>query len=171
MKKVVKLRTFRGTEILKKEDGSYKNENSLVSLVYDTLEWNNFLKNIKANPYCKIDVEKVFENVDGKYNEIEIPENIVKEVEKAHKGEQEVKLTPEQVEIAELKAQMAQLLGKTKVVKVDAKDDVLELKKEDVFTGTEPLDNLRNKYLEKYKKEVPNNKKNDEEWIKSKLTK
>ena len=154
MKKVVHLRVFKGKKILKDENGKVENENNKVSLTYETLEWRNYLKRLIANGFCKVEVEKLFELKDEKYVECEVPKKIKDEVLLAHKGDQTVKLTPEQKEIAELKAQMAELLAMGKKSGED-----------------EDLEDLKVKYKKQEGKDVPNNKKNDKEWIKSKLTK
>jgi len=123
MKKVVWLRIYKGQEILKSENGVVKNENSKVALSHETLEWDLYLKSLKYNPYCKVSVEKVLEFSDGEWKECEITDEIKKEVLIAHKGDNKVILTPEQKEIAELKAQMAELLGRkeNKSKKITAK--------------------------------------------------
>jgi len=154
MKKVVHLRVFKGKKILKDENGKVENENNKVSLTYETLEWRNYLKRLIANGFCKVEVEKLFELKGEKYVECEVPKKIKDEVLLAHKGDQTVKLTPEQKEIAELKAQMAELLAISKKGDVD-----------------EDLEDLKVEYKKQEGKDVPNNKKNDKEWIKSKLTK
>jgi len=113
-------------KILKNENNEIEIENNKVALTYDTLEWHNYLKRLVANGFCKVEVEKVLEWEDGKWESHAIPNSIDKEVEFAHKGDQTVRLTPEQTEIAELKAQMAELLG-MKEKKGVLEDDVDEL--------------------------------------------
>ena len=159
MKRVVWLRVYRGKEVLKKEDGSISNENQLVKLTHDTLEWHNYLSGLKATPYCKVEVEKVLQpseeiitkeerkglemvktkSVKTNYEELEIPKDIYNEVLVAHKGNQNVVLTPEQKEIAELKALVGTLVAKAekpkkekeKSPKKDTKDvDEKALKKQ-----------------------------------------
>ena len=51
MKKVVHLRVYRGTKILKDENNKVENENNKVALIYDTLEWHNYLKRLVANGF------------------------------------------------------------------------------------------------------------------------
>jgi hypothetical protein len=160
MKKVIWLRIYRGNEILKRENGTIKNENSKVALTHNTLEWKLYLEHLRANPFCKVVVEKVLEQKDGKYVELEIPKSIEDEVRIAHLGDQTVKLTPEQKRIAELEAKLDALLS-LKLVDGD--------KKEDIKVVDEDLEDLKSKYKEQEGKEVPNNKKNDKEWIKNKL--
>jgi len=156
MRKVVHLRMYLGREILKRENGDISNPNQKVSLIYETLEWNNYLKNIKNEGICKLEVEKLFEH-DGKdYKSIEIDKKIIDEVNLAFKNDIKVVLTPEQKEIAELKAQMKKLLDKNHKVNNNIDNDLAE---------------LQAKYKEQEKKEVPSRFKNDKEWIKNKLKK
>ena len=112
MKKVVHLRVFKGTKILKDENGKVENENQKVSLTYGSLEWKNYLKHLIANGFCKVEVEKLFELKDSEYVKCEIPEYIKEEVLLAHKGDQKVKLTPEQQKIADLEAKLEAFMNK-----------------------------------------------------------
>lgn len=172
MKKVVWLQIYKGSKVLYNENGKVENENQNVKLIYETLEWTNFLKAIRYNPYCKVEVIKVLqptkdENNKIEYKEIEISESIKKEVLIAHKGDVEVKLTPEQKEIAELKAQMAILLGKN--TKKETKVEDIKVVDEVLVSEDDNLSVLQEKHLDKFKKEVPTRYKNDVEWIKNKL--
>ena len=169
MKKVIWLRIYRGTEILKKENGEVKNENSKVALTHNTLEWSLFLKSLPANPFCKVDVEKAFELKEGKYVECDIDDSIKKEVEFAHKGDQTVKLNADQQRIADLEAKLEAFMKKDDIIK--EKIEIIKLTKDEVFTGENDLDDLKAQYKQQEGKEVPNNKKNDKKWIKNKLTK
>ena len=142
MKKVVWLRIYKGQEILKSENGIIKNENSKVSLSYETLEWDLYLKSLKYNPYCRVSVEKVLEFLDGEWKECEITDEIKKEVLIAHKGDNKVILTPEQKEIAELKAQMAELLGRKENKSKNVEDENVN----------DELEDLKIRYKEQEKK-------------------
>jgi len=125
MKKVVHLRVYRGTKILKDENNKVENENNKVALIYDTLEWHNYLKRLVANGFCKVSVEKVLEWEGDKYIKSDIPKNIEEEVEFAHKGDQTVRLTPEQQRIADLEAKIELLMNKDKKLVVEEDDDEL----------------------------------------------
>lgn len=109
---VVKLHVYRGKEILKREDGSVKNENQTVKLAYGALEWVNYLKNIHVYGYCKVEVESIrgFGNHESK-DLTEEGKKIKEELNKAFFGDKEVKLTADQIKIAELEAKMEELLG------------------------------------------------------------
>ena len=127
MKKVVWLRTFKGMEVLKREDGSFKNENQIVKLTHDTLDWANFMKHLPANPFCRVDVEKVLDFINGKWEEIEIPKEIINEVKKAHVGSKEVKLTPQEQKIADLEAKLEKLLSKEEEPMNENVDELADL--------------------------------------------
>lgn len=134
MKRVVWLRVYRGKEVLTKSDGSISNENQLVKLTHDTLEWNNYLSGLKATPYCKVEVVKVLQpsekiitteerkgletvktkSLETTYEELDIPDDIKNEILVAHKGNQNVVLTSDQKEIAELKATVKALVKESK---------------------------------------------------------
>lgn len=118
-KPVIKLRVYKGNEMSYDANQKPKNENQLVTLVHDTVEWKNFLKNIKANQYCKIDIESALlvdkkKNEDGFFvettSEYKDVEAIEKEVKKSF-SEPEKVLTPEQKRIAELEAKIDLLMG------------------------------------------------------------
>ena len=117
------LRVYKGKKILWNENREIDNENQRVSLIYNNFEWLNYLKQIKGGGFCKVEVERFFENENGKQKDID-KSDIVKIIDEAFKGVEEKKeLTPEQKEIAELKAQMAELLGKKKETKKVVSDD------------------------------------------------
>lgn len=169
MKKVIWLRVYKGKRILRAENGEVENENQIVKLTHNTLEWNNYLGNLPTTPYCKVEVVKVLqpseevvetkvreglktvvrESIKINYKEVEITDALKAEVLKAHKGVKEVKLTPEQIEIAELKAKVEKLINgggekvKKEVKKVEVVDD----------DGGE-LETLRVAYLEKFGKKA-----------------
>lgn len=106
-KQVVTLQLYKGSEILKRGDGTISNAGQTVTLFYGTFEWKNFLENIKRLGFGVASVAEYTVNGAKK----ECPASITAEVKKAILGDQEVKLTPEQKEIAELKAQMAAILA------------------------------------------------------------
>ena len=62
-KPVVCLRWYKsngfGNQISKDEKGNIQNKNQTVTEIYNTIEWNNYLKHIGVHGFVKIDVEKV----------------------------------------------------------------------------------------------------------------
>lgn len=104
-KPIVHLRVYKGiggnSNILKDGNGKIQNENHLVKEIYNTLEWSNYLKNIRVHGFVKVDVEKVIENGE----EIST-EAIQKEVDSAMNPVADVPQTPDQKRIAELEAKI-----------------------------------------------------------------
>ena len=67
-KPVVTLRVYRGKQMSYDAQGNVQNENQLIKLPHDTVEWTNFMKNITSNGYLKVDVVnyQFFENSEWK---------------------------------------------------------------------------------------------------------
>lgn len=165
----VHLRVYKGAEILKREDGSIKNENWLVKIDHGSAQWNNFLKNIPNNGYGKVEVERVIEveNVleengtfrgKEKVTEVKDIEKYKEEVKNASKGA-EKPLTKEEQRIKELEERLAKLEGgsdkKEPKSKSDKKDD--EKKNDD---SSDDIGALR----EEYKKLNPEGKGASPKW-------
>lgn len=114
-KPVISLRVYRGKQMSYDVQGKVQNENQLVKLIHDTIEWKNFMKNLIANGYLKVDVEsvKVVEVKEGKEiisgydNEILIK----KEVEEVFKAQTTVPMSSAEKRIAELEAKIEKLLA------------------------------------------------------------
>jgi len=104
------------TRVSYDENGIVQNENQLVKLPYDTLEWHNFWKNHRSLKLIKMEVEKVLSAKNGKtIEEVSIPEKIKEEVRIAFYGEDSVQeLTEDQKRIAELERKIAELTGSKK---------------------------------------------------------
>lgn len=125
-KSTVKLRVFKGQRLSYNQDGSIQNENQLITLPHNRVEWINFLDKIKMHNYCKVDVisanyitkekdkESFFVDVIEPCAEEEI--NAIKaEVEKAMK-EPEQPMSADQKRIAELESalkKMQKAIGKS----------------------------------------------------------
>ena len=60
-KKTVKLRIYKGKEVLKRSDDSIANENEILTLTYDDLQWKKHLQNLLRMGVCLIDVEAVYQ--------------------------------------------------------------------------------------------------------------
>lgn len=120
---IVQLRVYKGDRILRDENGKIATENNLVKLEYGTKSYSNFIKNMRALGYGMVKVEKV---IKGK-KELEIkPFN--DEIQAIFNPKEEKHLTPEQKEIAELKARLGQLTGGQK----PNKKEVDETENEDI---------------------------------------
>ncbi len=154
-KPTISVRVYKGSKMSFDAKGNAQNENQSIKYVHDTVEWANFLKNISANGYCKVEVEsvKVIEKVKennffvDKVSDYENIDAIKKEVEIAFKNQTEEKLTPEQQKIADLEAKLNALLGK--------KEEVVEEKPKKVKQETsnpEDIEVLREEYKKAFGK-------------------
>ncbi|WP_299116921.1 hypothetical protein [uncultured Winogradskyella sp.] len=119
-KPIVHLRVYKsngmGNKVSYDENRKVQNENTLVKLQHNSLEWTNYLKNIRFLGYIKVDVEGAYlideANLeDPKTTEVkgDVLKSITVEVEQAFSGNKEVELTPEQKKIAELEAKIEAL--------------------------------------------------------------
>ena len=106
--KVVKLRVYKGSEVLYSAEGTVKNQNQYVKLIHGTLEWKNYLKYILIQNYCKVEVISLIDLKSEKELDIE---NVQKEVNEANLKNKKAPMTKEQQEIAELKEQVKALVG------------------------------------------------------------
>lgn len=138
VKPTIKLRVYRGSEINYDAKGNVRNENQLVTLQHNTVEWRTYLKNIKLHGYCDIKVDSIYVNGEKVTDGSEVYE---KEVHDAFKGKIEVKLTPEQKKIAELEAKLEAFMSGNKT-KEDPKKD----------SNTDDLSKARDKYKELFGK-------------------
>lgn len=150
----VNLRVFKGSKMSYDENGKPQNENQRVTLPYDTVQWQNYLKALRANRFVRVDVENVFfveskKDDDGFFKDTftdagdDWMEKVKEEVKK-HYEDAKPELTPEQKKIAELEAAIKALQnGSTKV-----KESKSEKKKE----ISEDINELRAKYEKLYDK-------------------
>lgn len=105
--------TFKTTKFLpeRNRDGSTKDEVIFSKLKYNSVEYLNWIKNAKNSGFNLIQIHQVTEQSikDGKkeYTPIEVPDYIKKDLDTAMK--EEVKKTPEQIQIDELKAKIEEL--------------------------------------------------------------
>lgn len=141
-KPVVTLRVYRGRQMSYDAQGNVQNENQLIKLPHDTVEWTNFMKNITSNGYLKVDVVnyQFFEKGEWKDSNKAMVE---KELEINMTKQTEVALTDDQKRIAELEAKLEKLLArdeKKSIKKVEVEEKPKEDKKE--------RENLRIEYAE-----------------------
>lgn len=129
-KPVVTLRVYRGRTLSFDENGIVQNENQSVKLTHDTVEWKNFMKNLRANGYCKVEVEKValvkttnkpdegFKSTQTVIDKTEI----ANEVKKAYEIPQKP-LTPQEQKIKELEEKLEALISSKEPKKVESTDE------------------------------------------------
>lgn len=141
-KPIIRVRAFRGTELNYDANGKIKNENNTIAYEYGSKLWDLFLKNIKLNGYCKVNVESVKELIkDAEYKTIEDISKFEKEVQDAFVGTVVEKLTPDQKRIAELEAKLELLINANSTEKETVKDEEVS-----------DINVLREKYSELYGK-------------------
>lgn len=136
--KTIHLRIYkskgRSRDILKKSNGEIANENQKVTLLYNSMEWGNFLIHMKQLGICKVDVLGFYNesnklNTDGSFKLDEAPESIGVEIESYFRDE-DVELTPDQKRIAELEAQNKEMMSKMEAVMAGGNGVAKEPKKE-----------------------------------------
>lgn len=138
-KPIVHLRVFRqegnSKDIVYNSEGKPLNENHLVKLEYDTLQWRETIKNLNVF-YVIAKVEKVLQPTEEGYEEIKNFSSIEKELQDAFNPTQKRELTPEQKKIADLEAKIDALTrGQAPVKDIDVEDaeivdDLSEARKE-----------------------------------------
>lgn len=163
--KTVALEVYRGERKFD-ENGKYIGEKQEVTFTYGDTEWAKHIGRLKNLGINSVEVVKAYgkgewkgEGLDKKmvFPEIEVSDELKKEVQSLFNPQPKTELTPEQKEIAELKARLDAL----------TKPDDKKTKE----TTDEEIESLRSDYLKKFNKAVPNNKKNDAEWIKEEISK
>ena len=114
---------------MNKKTGNTVTPHGTTKLTYGSLSWNNYLKTAVNIGITEIEVKSVYSSPigGGKGEYIDIDESIIEEVAAIFKPKL-ADLTPEQREIAELKAQMKELLegksAKKEAPKAAPKKDV-----------------------------------------------
>lgn len=113
---IVHLRTFKGLQIVKGEDGNVMNQNQTLKLKYDTKEWYNFIETMYRSGWGRVNVlaakiDKGGETDWAKYKDVDsdLLEKIKVEVQSKLKKTSDKPLTQEQKEIAALKAEMKEM--------------------------------------------------------------
>lgn len=145
-KPIVKIRVYRGVELNYDANGNAKNENYIISMEYGSKIWELFKRNLKLNGYCKAELDSVWnEESEGIYDEVKDVTSYKKEVEDAFDSKVKVELTADQKRIAELEAKLEAFMSSNKEVDIK-RDTVINITKEDVFTGEESIDAIRKEY-------------------------
>lgn len=113
------------------QNGKLTSESQTIDLpIYGSLEWNNFFKSIRNLGYSSLDViktnEVTYEDNKPTYKEVDTPKEIISEIENSFNPVIHVELTPEQKQIAELKAMVEKLSNDSKPKVKPAKDEDLE---------------------------------------------
>ena len=115
----IKARLFKGKRTYD-EHGAMTSESQTIDMpMYGSLEWNNYIKNIKNLGYTQLSIitisEVTYKDRVASYKEIdEAPDNILQELKDAFITKNEKPLTAEQKKIAELEAKLDALLNAKK---------------------------------------------------------
>lgn len=111
-KPIVSLQVYKGKTLSYNKDGSVQNENHPVKIEHNTISWRNFMKYLCANGYVDVKVNSAY-TVDADYKQTPYKDidAIKKEVKEALTPTPIKVVTPEQKEIAELKAKVDALMG------------------------------------------------------------
>ena len=144
-KPIIKLRTYRGLEKNYDANGNIKNENNLVSLEHNSKEWVIFMKNLRLNGFCAVEVEKGFKQLESGYEPITDLSAFQKEVDEAFNPKQEVTLTPDQKRIAELEAKLEAFMNGGKQEVKGAKKVAEKPLKEVVEQSEKPAPNINDR--------------------------
>lgn len=107
IKPIVQLRIYKGAEKVFNGAGKCLNENQKVTLLYNSLEWNNYFKYVQASGFGIIELEACY--IDEK--QIETPKEIADFVANVFKTP-EKELTADQKRIADLEAKIGVLTKK-----------------------------------------------------------
>lgn len=168
--KVVELQIDRGERKFD-ENGTYIGERQNVTFSYGDTSWAGNIRNLRHMGITNVEVVKAYghttkhkdeQNPDDVYrnDEIEVTDELKTEVATLFSNKKEIPKSAEQQQIDELKAQIAALTNpKKEPVSASSSTDVNE------------LDQLHADYKAKFDKAVPNNKKNDVEWLKLEIAK
>jgi len=146
MRKVVHLRIFKGIEILRKEDGTIRNENQIVKVLYDTIEWRNYISRLPYGGNCKVDVLRVLSVPD--YQELDKTE-INDEVQKAFLNKPVLQLTEQEKTIEELKSKINMLIKDN--AKANKKEPINEVDYVDDYVAPLTYDNEEQKPISNVK--------------------
>ena len=111
-RKIVKIKVYKGDQILLKQDGTINNEFHYIKTEHGTNEWKCLMKHLKHAGYCEVhveDVQVISENKIFKLKESEIS-SIKKEVNNFFNFKTKQHLSPEQKKIKELEEKLNNLL-------------------------------------------------------------
>lgn len=129
---ILHLKWIKGSSVAVSREGVLQNENGIVKLQFDTMEYYNYLKFLVPSGYCEVTIEKAV-SVKGvnDVEEVEIPEEAIEHVKKAMEGSKPV-LTDEQKRIADLEAKIETLMEgknpiKKEVTETKVKEDSSDL--------------------------------------------
>lgn len=116
---IVHLRLYKGSRILKDEEGAITNENQIYKVMYDSKMWDIAIKqrNLK-NEYGVITLEKVVDTKGNEVKDLEIDgvkiEDLIKSDLKEMLVGTDIPLTEDQKRIKELEDKIEKLMANSK---------------------------------------------------------
>lgn len=128
-KPVVKLRVYRGKQMNYNKDGSVQNENQLISVEYNSMQWKLTMRTLSIMGYCEVGVDHILEDKNGEWvrNDKDIAD-YNKEVEDAYNPKSKTPKTADQLRIENLEAKIEALLAIKEPNKVVVEEDNSNLK-------------------------------------------
>lgn len=119
---IVYLRLYKGSRILKDEEGNITNENQIYKVMYDSKMWDIAIRqrNLK-NEYGVITLEKVVDKDGNKITDFDIEKGKTVNIEDLVKADlkemlvgTDIPLTEDQKRIKELEEKIEKLMGNSK---------------------------------------------------------
>jgi hypothetical protein len=135
-KPIVKLRIYRGKNMNYNKDGSPQNENQLISVEHNSMEWKITMKTLPIMGYCQVEVDHVLvDSSNGWDKKTEGIESFSKEVADYYAPKSKIVKTADQLRIEQLEAQNKEMLAKMEdfmANKSPKKEEVKEFKTDEV---------------------------------------
>jgi hypothetical protein len=157
-KPIVKLRVYRGKQMNYNKDGSVQNENQLISVEHNSMQWKLTMKTLSIMGYCEVSVDHVLEDKNGEWekNDTKI-ESYNKEVSDAYNPKSKIAKTADQLRIEQLEAQNKEMMSKMEAFMGVKSVNDQELKEED----SDSLKELQLEYFKLFNKKPHHMMKED----------
>jgi hypothetical protein len=132
-KPIVKLRIYRGKNMNYNKDGSPQNENQLISVEHNSMEWKITMKTLSIMGYCQVEVDHVLEDSNnGWQKKTESIESFSKEVAEAYSPKSKIVKSPDQLRIEQLEAQNKEMMAKMEAYMGNKSNEKEEVKTSEV---------------------------------------
>tara|TARA_R110000803_G_scaffold100006_2_gene168172 strand:+ start:81 stop:599 length:519 start_codon:yes stop_codon:yes gene_type:complete len=157
-KPIVKLRVYRGKQMNYNENGSVQNENQLISVEHKSMQWKLTMKTLPIMGYCKVIVDHVLKDENGKwkeYSRLDV-KDYSKEVAEAYSPKSKIPKTADQLRIEQLEAQNKEMMAKMEAFMSGNKTDKIP-----VVESKDLLKELQDEYFLLYEKKAHHMMKED----------
>ena len=112
-KPIVKLRIYRGKNMNYNKDGSVQNENQLISVEHNSMQWKLTMKTLSIMGYCEVAVDHILvDSSNGWEKKTKDIESFSKEVAEAYSPKSKIAKTADQLRIEQLEAQNKEMMSK-----------------------------------------------------------